>query len=219
VASTSGGTVTATIQSIVVKVVSTLTPASLANNLPQVTQGFANQANVPTSSVVVTVVSSRRLFAEEQAAETESYERRLTSVQVEAAITADNSTDVLTAAKAIHAAVSNTSALAASIGNTSGVAVTATSAVSFTVSVQSVITTTAGATLNQTAITASVASGFNGTVTVTSVSSNAPTPAPATTVAPVTTSVKGKANDNYAQRGAGFVFVSFMSVFLAMKGF
>jgi hypothetical protein len=210
----------ATIQSIVVKVSATLTPASLANNLAAVTQGFANQANVPASSVVV-VVSNRRLFAEEQAPETESFLRRLQSdsVQVQASITADNSTDVIAAAKSIHAAVSNSTALASSIGNTTQTTVTAQASVSFQVSVQAVITTSGGATVNATAVTASVASGFNGTAVLTSFTSDAPTTAaPVTTAAPaVTTSVSAKKSDSHAPRSAGCIFVAFMSVLLAVK--
>jgi hypothetical protein len=222
VASTSGGTVTATIQSIVVKVSATLTPASLANNLAAVTQGFANQANVPASSVVVVVSSGgRRLFLEAKAPAEESYERRLqsNSVQVQASITADNSTDVIAAAKSIHAAVSNSTALASSIGNTTQTTVTAQASVSFQVSVQAVITTSGGATVNATAVTASVASGFNGTAVLTSFTSDAPTTAaPVTTSAPaVTTSVSAKKSDSHAPRSAGCIFVAFMSVLLAVK--
>jgi hypothetical protein len=199
--------VSVTISSITVNVQTVLTPSSLSNatNRPLVAQGFANHANVPVSSVTVTeVTGGRRLFLEAQVPEEESEERRLQSATVNVAIVASNASDVVTAAQNIHAAVGNATTLAAALANTTGVTVTATPTVSFAVSVTTVISSSTPVDAHQ--ITQDLGSSLNGTATLHSYDHGGA----------ITTTAK-VAPSSHASHSAGFVFVAFMSVLLAIK--
>jgi hypothetical protein len=200
--------ISVTISSITVNVQTVLTPTSLSNtsNRPLVAQAFANHANVPVSSVNVTeVTGGRRLFLEAQVPEEESEERRLQqSATVNVAIVASNASDVVTAAQDIHAAVGNATTLAAAIANTTGATVTATPTVSFAVSVTTVISSSTPVDAHQ--ITQDLGSSLNGTATLLSYDHGGA----------ITTTAK-VAPSSHASHSAGFVFVAFMSVLLAIK--
>jgi hypothetical protein len=210
-ASTSATAVQVTINQIVIKVRTVISGSVTASHLSAIAQAFATRANVPASSVTVEVVSRRRLRQAQDSADG-SNERRLSSLTVDASIVADNATDVIAAAKTIHAAVSNSTALASAIASSTGVSVTAQATATFEVSVTAMITTSA--TLNTATINSAVASGLNGTVTLVSFESGAgSTVATVAATAAAATTADGT---NNAPMSSGSVLVAFMSLLFAV---
>jgi hypothetical protein len=134
--STASGTsskgINVTVKSVHVTVKATFSKA-VSNAHAQ--QGFAQQASVPSSSVTIMSSGGRRLK------DSGDIGTQVSSTTVNGEIEVPNNSgqDIVAAAKAIHAAMSNTSALAAKVGNVAGVSLTVTTDVGVKFQVQAVL--------------------------------------------------------------------------------
>jgi len=124
-------------------------------------QGFAQQASVPSSSVTIMSSGGRRL--KDSGDSVSGTQVSSTTVNGEIEVPNNSGQDIVAAAKAIHAAMSNTSALAAKVGNVAGVSLTVTTDVGVKVQVQAVLAN--NGTLNVANINNAIATALGAHVT------------------------------------------------------